>query len=281
MKDINLTKEELNAVKRKKCLGSGVDGSVYDIGNGLVYKLYHNMSDYIFIESKGKYDSHGVNITDIKELRNKGIRVNHKPINYVDSEGVTLSRETAIRKAIEKQKYVKYTTLPMNIIKVNGRLAGCVYRKYTSKFGIYASSYLPIKYKKMILRRLYIKLKELQDNYIYPVTLAQKNDLFPFSNKEANVLLCGMDPMIIDVDGISAYYSDNYSEVKYNISMGSYSKLLLEVLSGIDINESDSLEDIDLIIEELIRNNIDKRIVDNYFSNNRLEEKEIKYLLRK
>ena len=273
--DINLTGEEAYYIKKnKRCVGSGVDGSVYDMGNHVLYKFYHKMGDYIVIDEKGIYDSEGVNITNIKELRYKGIRENHKPINYIDDDGVILSREQAIRKAIEKQKYVKYTTLPQNIIKVNNKVAGCVYKKYDSILGIYAASFLPLELRKRVLRRLYFKLKELYENNIYPITLAQKNDLLPFSTKESNVLLCKhLNPIIIDVDGISAIYTDSFSKSKYEKSMGSFSKLVLEILSGVDIKEDD--EELENTIDQLIERNIDEHIIKKFINYNRLEEKEI------
>lgn len=278
--DVELTNRQAEYIKHKrKCLGSGVDGSVYDMGNHIVYKFYHKMGDFIVINKGKVYDSDGVNITDIKDLRNKGIRENHEPINYLDEEGVILGREAAIRKAMEKQEHVKYTTLPQNIIKVNNKVAGCVYKKYDSVLGIYAASFLPLKTRKKILKRLYFKLKELINNNIYPITLAQKHDLLPFTTKNANVLLCkNLDPVIIDIDGISAFYTDSFSETKYNQVMSSFSKLVLEVLSGVDIKEDDDL--IDETIELLINRNIDKSIVKKYFDYNRLDNEDIKKIIR-
>ena len=193
-----------------------------------------------------------------------------------------INREEAIRKAIEKQKYVKYTTLPQNIIKVNDRVVGCVYKKFDSKIGIYASSFLPLKYRKLILKRLVIKVNELHKNYIYPVTLAQKNTLFPFSSKDSNVLLCnGFDPVLIDVDGISAYYSDSFDERRYDNSMGSLSKLIIEILTGVDLYEYETTEDIEMLIDSCIEQGISEYIMRSYVNNGRLEKKEIKELLLK
>ena len=278
-KDIYLTNDEKRRIINKnKCIGSGVDGSVYDMGHHILFKFYHNMGDYITIENEGVYDSEGVNITKPSYLRNKGTRINHKPINYIDSDGVILSRETAIKKAMKKQKHVKYTTLPQNIIRVNDKVAGCVYKKYDSIMGIYAASFLPLNYKKRILKRLYFKLKELLNNNIYPVTLAQKNDTFPFSTKDSNVLICkNLDPVIIDIDGISALYSDIFSKAMYERAIGSFSKLILEILSGIDIRETE--EELDLLIDQYIDRGIDRYFIKKYIDYQRLDEKDIKSLL--
>ena len=279
-KDIYLTSEEKKRIMNKnKCIGSGVDGSVYDIGHHILYKFYHNMGDYIKIDYVGIYDKEGVNITKIENLRNKGIRENHKPINYIDSEGVILSREIAIRKAMKKQKYVKYTTLPQNIIKVNGNVAGCVYKKYDSIMGIYGASYLPSNLKKIILRKLYFKMKELYNNNIYPITVAQKNETFPFSSKDSNILLCkNLEPVIIDVDGISAFYSDTFSKAMYEKSLNSFSKLVLEILSGIDITDKE--DELDFIIDSYINRGIDEYYIKKYIDYQRLSEKDIKHLIK-
>ena len=127
---------------------------------------------------------------------------------------------------------------------------------------------------------MYFKLKELHKNNIYPITLAQKNDIFPFSTKDSNILLCKhMNPVIIDIDGISAIYTDKFSKSKYELSMGSFSKLVLEILSGVDIKEDD--EELDYVIKQMIERNMDISLIKKYINYSFLEDEEIRRLIKK
>ncbi len=120
------------------------------------------------------------------------------------------------------------------------------------------------------MRRLYVKLRELYANNIYPVTLAQKDKIHPFSRQGSNVLLgFGLEPQIIDLDGISAFYSDTFCKAAneaYKQSLSSFSLLALEVISGLDIMDEDI--DVEYFVEELKDKGIDptlaKEIVDEY-----------------
>lgn len=266
-KEIILTQEEFADLKKKKrIIGAGVDGTVYGINSKMVYKFYHNTSDSIVILGQGIYDEDGVNIRNPKELSRYTTRINNKPINYTDKDGVILHREDAIRKAIEKQKYVKYTNLPQQIIKVNKRLVGCSYKRYKSVLGIYALSFFPLSTRKRVLKKLYLKLKELYENNIYPVTLAQKNDLLPFSKKESNVILdYSLEPQIIDLDGISTYYSDSFCRREYERSLSSFSILAFEILSGFDFIEFDNDFEFEEYIEQVVSRGVPRELVEDIY----------------
>ena len=273
MSIISLTPTELDKIKAtKKALGSGVDGTVYAMDNKTVYKFYHDTSDTVCLIGPGIYDDEGVNIKPWQELMtdNRAVRENKKPINYIDKEGVILSKKAAITKAVEKQKYVKLTKLPQAPIMVDHRLVGCAYHRYHTIWGIYALGLYPPSVRKKVMRKLYVKLRELYANNIYPVTLAQKDKIHPFSRQGSNVLLgFGLEPQIIDLDGISAFYSDTFCKAAneaYKTSLSSFSLLALEVISGLDIMDEDI--DVEYFVEELKDKGIDptlaKEIVDEY-----------------
>ena len=273
MSIISLTPTELDKIKAtKKALGSGVDGTVYAMDNKTVYKFYHDTSDTVCLIGAGIYDDEGVNIKPWQELMtdNRAVRENKKPINYIDKDGVILSKKAAIIKAAEKQEYVKLTKLPQAPIMIDHRLVGCVYHRYHTIWGIYALGLYPPSVRKKVMRKLYVKLRELYANNIYPVTLAQKDKIHPFSRQGSNVLLgFGLEPQIIDLDGISAFYSDTFCEAAneaYKKSLSSFSLLALEVISGLDIMDEDI--DVEYFVEELKDKGIDptlaKEIVDEY-----------------
>lgn len=276
-------KDVLNIKNNKKIVGQGVDGTVYNMGNNILYKLYHNFGDSIVIKGKGIYDAEGVNIRDFKSLRNiVGFREDNRLIHYVDSDGVILAREDAILSAIEKQKGVKKTSLPQSIIRVDGKLAGCVYKYYPHTLGIYAVSYLPLKGRLLVIERLLEKIKELVDNNIYPVTLAQKNELYSFLSKDSNVLInYKLEPILIDLDGISALYSDVYSKVGYQRTLSSLSKLVLEILIRNDIHCDDMDDYIDDFFKDMSNLKIDNKYIDSYLDDFSLSFDEMNTLVRK
>lgn len=268
--------------KNKKVIGQGVDGIVYYMGNGILYKLYHNFGDSIVIENKGIYDEDGVNIRDFKTLRNCiGFRNDNRLIHYVDGDGVILAKENAILSAINKQKNIKNTSLPQSIIKVDKKLAGCVYKYYPYTLSIYAISFLPLKYRLIIIERLLAKVKELLDNNIYPVTLAQKNDIHPCSKKDSNVLInYKLEPLLIDLDGISALYSDTYSNIGYKKAMTSLSTLILELLIKTDIHYEDMDNYIDDFIIDMKCLGIDEKYIDSYLEDFSLDLFEMNSLIK-
>ena len=276
MEPIRLSTNEAKKIKSiNPCIGQGVDGEVYKVSNNEVYKFYKNKE--ILIDNNALYDEDGVNINDFKNLRSRYIKVNNAAIKYIDKEGVSLAREEAIKKAIIKQDRIQMTHLPQNIIYVNNKAAGCVYKYYPNKFGIYAAAYLPFKVRLTICERLLAKVKELVDNNIYPVTLAQKNELLPFSSDNANVLLgLKLDPIIIDLDGISAMYTEKFSQIFYNNCLSSLTALILEIITRVEINY-DMLDEyeIDELINELVKTGLSREYIQKYIDSGHLDFDEL------
>ena len=267
---IILTEAQLEYIKKeKKILGSGVDGTVYGMDSKTAFKFYHSILDAIEVsKGKGIYDSDGVNIRDIKETLRYACRNNNNPINYIDLDGVMLGREEAILRAIEKQKDVKLTYLPQRIIKKdNNRVIGCEYRRYQTPLSVYAVSYIPfLKKRKEIMYKLFVKFKELVDNNIYPVTLVQKDPLFPFGRHGANVLLSfNLEPIFIDLDGISTIYTESFHQRLYDKAFRDFSILAMEVISGIDY-DYDGNQDIDLDIADLVDREIPYDIASDFYN---------------
>jgi len=281
---IKLTQEEKNSiVNNYKYIGSGVDGSIYKMNNNTVYKFYHDTKDYITVSANATYDSEGVNISNFKDLRNNGIRHDNRMFKYTDKDGVILGREDAIRKAIEKQENVKLTSLPKQAIYVNNKIAGCSYEYYPNKLGIYSTAYLPLKLKLKVCEKLLLKVKELIDNNIYPVTLAQHSDKYPASKNNSNVLIgLDLDPKIVDLDGLSAFYSESFSKNYYNRSMTSLSTLIIEILCGMDLNfERIDEENIDEYATYLVEKHIPKNYVTKYLDYSRLDIQDLDDIVKR
>ena len=282
MEPIRLNKDEFETIKSKyKNIGCGVDGSIYKIDNKTIYKIYHDNRNLINIRNP-IIDEEGVILNDFKSLRKYNTNYIEN-INYTDKDGVILTREDAIYKAIEKQKNVHMTDLPQNIIYVDNQIVGCEYKYYNHKLGIYAAAYLPFKQRLIICKKILEKVNELLDNNIYPVTLAQRSDVFPFKSDGSNVLIgFNLEPIIIDLDGISAMYSDVFSEKYYKRVLSSLSTLILEILSRVEL--ADTIEDDEMVINELIermvRNNIPYLISKKYFDYFSLDFDDINQIIK-
>lgn len=278
---IVLTKDEADDFKASMpCIGSGVDGVVYKANKNDVFKFYKNndlvRSRYV------SYDDDGVNISDYKDLRHLRKESDIKPIKYIDEDGVLLSRKDAIYNAIDKQKKVTMTQLPKNIIYVGNKVSGCVYTYYPHSFGIYSCAYLPLKMKLKICRDILEKIKELLDNNIYPVTLAQRDELFSFTKRNSNILIgLDLEPKIIDLDGISAIYTDKFSLKYYNKTLTSLSFLLLEILTKVALDDK-MLEKKEFknYLEELTRKGIPELVAINFVENGYITVPQIEYTLK-
>lgn len=283
MEPIRLNDDQLQTIKNKnKIIGSGVDGTIYKIDNNTIFKFYHHNRSLINIINP-EFDKDGVLINDFKSLRNYNIINNNEKINYVDKDGVILSRDDAIYKAMEKQSNVHMTMLPQNIIYVDNKLIGCVYKYYPHKFGIYAAAYLPLKKRLIVCKRILEKVKELLHNNIYPITLAQRDNVFPFKSNGSNILIgFDLEPLIIDLDGISAMYSDTFSDKYYKKTLSSLSTLILEILSKVEL--ADTIEDDETVIDEyidrMVQNNIPYKVSKKYFDNNDLDIGEITFIIK-
>lgn len=284
MEPIVLSTNDYENIKNKcKRVGNGVDGSVYKIKRDSIYKFYHKEQNLITIPN-AKKDDEGVIINDFKSLRPYSRVFNNENINYRDNEGIILTREEAIYKAIEKQVNVKNTSLPRKAIYVNNKIVGCEYKYYPYRLGIYACLCLPLKERLIICKRIIEKVKELVDNNIYPVTLAQRDEINLFKSDGSNVLIgLDLDPVIIDLDGISAMYSDSFSSKYYTRTISSLSVLILEILSR--VNLANNIEDDEYIIEENINMmeeaGISSELSRKFFNDNGLNIDDIQLLIKR
>ena len=290
------TKEKEEIMKNNKFVGSGMDGYLYRVGPN-VYKFYKENRTMIDENKESIYDIDGVNVSDYKTLRNKATNIDNRILNYVDEDGVILAREEAILKSIELGHKVKNTYLPNHIIYENNKAVGCVYPYYKYTVGIYASAYLPLKLRLQICKDIIVKVQELLDNNIYPLSLAQRSDEFPLSKKDSNILL-GLDGKthIVDLDGNSTLYSKGYSHKNTSLTLASLSTLVLEILSKIKIYDDNVFESESILeyknnefirnyINEMVNNfvlsGIPENLATKYYEYGKLEMNDIKRLIRK
>ena len=239
---IYLTKKDVINLNSKK-IAAGTEGTIYRIKPGTLYKIYHDYNDNMYVVNPPVYDAEGVNIANYK---NKGkVKYQKNTLRYLDQEGIRLSREEALYKAIERQREIQKTYLPQNVIYVNKRVKGCVLHEHTFTKKIYCVQAFPLKYQLKILKDLLEKVRELIEHNIYHIDLAQRpTKEFP----NTNVLLkLPLDPQIIDLDGHSSIYTEFFSDQALKKTESNFALLCMEILTGQNLEKY--LSDLEEITE--------------------------------
>lgn len=258
MDAIYLTKNEFENIKKNK-IGEGSDACVYRVSKDILYKIYHehrlapHLSNY-----DGIVDSEGVRIASQDALKryNKKASIEQPSIRYVDKEGVRLCSETAILKAIERQPYIENVDLPLAPIYLNGRFKGCVLKDQHG-MQLHSFRFLPKNIKRQLCLNILKQVKELVENYIYPIDLCNNPDLKAVKKGHSNILLTKkLETRLIDLDGKSALYREETTKNFLNATETSLCTLILEFFLGIDIPEELEEEDIYYLENTLKKLNI-------------------------
>lgn len=235
-----------NEIKAMKEIGRGTDGIVYKShrlqDRNRLYKIYHNPST--LAENplyKKEYDDAGVNVADNRALYRKNTYSQYHT-TYYNNDGVKINGVEAVYKAIERQKYISRTKLQKRPIYIGKTFSGTVLHYHKNAIAIHNLIFFPISVQIRVLKELLLSVKELLENYIYPIDLSLK----PEKNyKEANVLLTLLpfpQPAIIDLDGKSAIYTESEVIKYYQQSLLSLKTLITEILFGIDIEKMEDLD---------------------------------------
>lgn len=258
---IFLSKNDVANLEKKR-IAAGTEGTIYRLGNGTLFKIYHQYSDESLFTINPVYDDEGVNIADYKNK--KGTIRKATTLRYLNEEGTRLTREEALYKAIERQKDIHETFLPQNIIYVDGRIKGCVLHEHKNTLNIYTIDKIPFKYRLKVLKKLLIKVQELVEHNIYHIDLAQRpNKTFP----NTNVLLqLPSNPEIIDLDGHSAIYTEFFSDKALKKTESSLAMLVMETLTGMNLETYLNSMDISGLLTPVELENV---IVENILATNK------------
>lgn len=222
-------------LQKLKIIGQGSEGTIYEYSQNELLKIYHSYYDCMQMDIKNAtFDEDGVNVTPIKNFKNKSIH--HNTIQYFDEEGVRLSRKESISRAIAAQKDIHLTRLPQSAVYVDGKLKGCslYYHRHTTN--IYTVMNIPLyRLRLKIIKKILEEVKELTSHHIYHIDLCQHPTL---ESKNTNILLTPfLEPQIIDIDGHSAIYSATANEDYKRITEFSLGVLIIELLSREYITE--------------------------------------------
>lgn len=230
---------------RSKLIGKGTDGSVYDIGNGYLYKIYHDESYFSNINIQHPLLD-GYEDDDVK-IAQKGmyspLKEFYPYFRYVDGDGVRIVGENAIQLAIEKQKYVERTCLPLAPIYVDFRFKGCVLKKHAYHLQLHSLMFLPKELKRKILLSILESIEELLDCNIYHLDIANYSDDRRLSTHSNILVSLFGKPQLIDIDGKSAFYLERENSVLLSKCLRGLNILILKFYYDIDVYDEMLEED--------------------------------------
>lgn len=264
--DLYLKKEEL---LKLKYIGKGKDGSVYKYNNDLLIKVYHKHTFKNL--NKTELDENGVKIYIPGAY--KDFLTKTDDIQYYDSENVKLGALDALNCAISKQDKVKYSTLPIGQLYIDGKFKGSVlkYFKYMYEYHKLIRHY-NIKTRAKITNDTLTKLDELIQNNIYPIDISNKGIGYAAKAcNHSNILLSPFGHSeIIDLDGTSTIYKEKFDKKLYELCLQNINIFFLETLYNYDLPNDIVDEDLDYLDNSLDQeglNTFDKKLLLSFNAN--------------
>ena len=250
---------------QKRLIGKGTDGCVYDVGHGYLYKIYHDESFFSDIKVRHPFLD-GFEDDDIK-IAQKGmyssIKEFYPHFKYVDTNGVRIGGEEAIYLAIEKQKYIKKTQLPLAPIFVNSRFKGCVLKKHSYHCQLHSLTFLPGRYKAKIMLSILDSIEELLDNNIYHLDVSNyPDDKSKTTHSNILVSMLGV-PQLIDVDGKSTFFLEHNSDTLLSHCLTGLNFLFLQFYYDLDVPDEMLDDDFWMFGQELEKRNVPDEYIDS------------------
>ena len=165
-----------------------------------------------------------------------------------------------IVRASNRQSLIKNTSLPLGPLYIDERFCGCVLKYHKHYTDIYNVNIFSRKFKMMIVRKLINYVEELTDHNIYHLDLNNKDELHL---GQSNVLFSFLGSVqIIDLDGKSTVYTDNFNHNFYQLSLQSLLNLIIDLLFDFDYAGEDIMEaDINYLENRLLKMGLSKEIV--------------------
>ena len=263
MTNNNITKEELKKLKK---IGSGTEGIVFKLNNNYLIKIYRTQLKNILRTDK-KYNKY------IK-IYNKDTFKFDNNMGYVSyfinngDEDLRIRNKDGLKMAIDRQKYINRSMLPIDIVYIDEIFAGCLLKKLNG-IQIHKLTGMPIRYKKKIIKSLLLDIEELLDNYIYHIDIANspystslfidENDNIRSKKGHSHVLInpITIETNIIDLDGKSTTYMERYNYKLENKCLINLTRLIIEFLLKID---TDEIKETDEVYFELLKLGLDDNI---------------------
>ncbi|MEE3342803.1 MAG: hypothetical protein VZS44_01785 [Bacilli bacterium] len=242
MTGINITKEE---VRKLRELGNGTEGRVFKYNNNLI-KIYRMQLRNIF-KGDNKYNKY-IKIYDKDTIK---IDNDFEYFSYFINNGdedLRIRHKDGLKMAIDRQKTIKRSSLPMDMVYIDGIFAGCLLKKLNG-IQIHKLIGMPNKYKRKIVKNLLLDIEELLDNYIYHIDIANSpysvgiftndNGVISAKRGHSHVLInpVSLKTNIIDLDGKSTTYMERYNYYLEQKCLMNLTRLIVEFLFKIDTDE--------------------------------------------
>ena len=201
MEEINLTPKELKSIiDKEKAIGFGFFGAVITYGSKLLKidkGLYQKLKDAQVYESNYIVDTY-----------------------YHNNGKKDFQDRNQIEELVNKQKDIKLTKLPLGIITLKD-VSKDIYDISPGIIIPYHKGYDKLEnlnyknYKRLliILKKLLLAVKELEDNRIAQEDLIQYNE-FDIVKRQTNVLYKDYTPEIIDMSGFFVKVGNTYIDSK-------------------------------------------------------------------
>lgn len=252
---IYLTTEDLQKLKK---IGHGTEGSVYEYKKDLLIKIYHKSIQSALTNAE--------NDEDVK-IYKKGnvIKTNYydNDLNYYtyNNESIKLLPKEAIFKAMERQRNIELTTLPVGVVYLDGKFSGCILVRHRG-IQLHKLMGLPLNARKKLFLKVLKANAELLKHNIYHRDLSNS----PYATKyvelpDDSIISCGhshvlynplTDKMnLIDLEGKSTVYTERLEDKYLMQNASDLNALALEFLFKTDYEEhKDNLEELALELEK-------------------------------
>lgn len=268
MEAVYLSRNDVANLQRK-LIGKGTDGSVYDVGHGYLYKIYHDGSAFSDIDvAHPLLDGYEDDVKIYQKGKSYLYHNHNSCFKYTDINGVRISAQDSIYLAIQRQKDIQYTQLPLAPIYVNSRFKGCVLKKHAFHFQFHSFSFLPEEQRRKLLLLVIDRVEELVQHYIYPLDISNSPLRDKLSHSNILVSLLGI-PQLIDMDGKSTIYREQENFYLLQSVYEGLNCLLLEFLYHIDVFHEIYIDEDILGLSQFL---FDKGLSDSYIDKLVLQE---------
>lgn len=244
-----LTTEDLLKLKK---IGHGTEGSVYEYNKDLLIKIYHKSIQPNFKDAENDED---VKIYKRGQVENNNFYDNDLNYYTYKNESIKLLPKEAIFKAIERQKGIELTTLPIGVVYLDGKFAGCVLVRHRG-IQLHKLMGLPLNARKKLYLRVLKANAELLKHNIYHRDLANSpysatnaklpdNSVISYGHSHVlyNPLTNQMN--LIDLEGKSTVYTERVEDKYLMQNAENLNALALEFLFKTDYEEhKDNLEEL-------------------------------------
>lgn len=275
---IHITSEDIKR-KKYKVIGYGTDGIVLRYNKDYLLKIYRSKLKMILDPDILTYETKQYERQKFEKSQMESI------IYYEHSktpdEDIRLHSKEALRRAIERQKKITRTKLPIGALYLDNQFSGSII-KASKGIQIHKLTGIPLHLRKRIMLDVLYALKELLDNYIYHIDLSNSphakslyidnnNKLCSAGHSHVLVNPFNLSTNIIDLDGKSTIYMERHNENYERASINGMITLLLEFLLQLDLNDQE-LQELDfdyldsILKETSISNTHIKKIEDETIS---------------